>query len=116
MISLKFSNTKYPFYDVNVDKYGTIYYYNKKGKLHRLNGPAVERIDGSKMYYVNGELHRLDGPANVGTNGELEYWVNGKRHRLDGPAIIHSDGEVEYWVNGKHLTKEEFDRLTKHND
>jgi len=84
------NNIEEPFYDVKMDQFGNVYYYNKDGELHNLNGPAVEYFDGYKAYYVNG-----------------------LRHRLDGPARIFSDGNIEYYVNGKYLLKEEFDRLTK---
>jgi len=93
MINLKFSNNKEPFYDVTIDNYGNIRYYNKEGQLHRLNGPAIEC-----------------------PTGRIEYWINNKLHRLDGPAVIWSDGSVEYWINGKPLTKKEFDELTKENN
>jgi len=116
MINLKFSNTEEPFYDVEMDFEGTIFYLNKKGEFHNLNGPAIEYKDGSKIYRVNGELHRIDGPAVERTHGGKEYWINNKRHRLDGPAVIWPDGSVEYWINGRPLTKKEFDELTKSND
>jgi len=116
MINLKFSNIKEPFYDVKIDNFGTILYYNKKGKLHNLIGPAIEYYDGYKAYWVNGKRHRLDGPAMIWPNGGVRYYVNDKLHRLDGPAVIYSDGKVEYWVNGKRLTKEEFDELTENNN
>jgi hypothetical protein len=64
---------------------GTICWYNKKGEFHRLDGPAIERADGSKAYYING-----------------------KAHRLYGPAIERADGSKEYWIDGKELTEEEF--------
>lgn len=37
------------------------WFYN--GFLHRVNGPAVEFINGTKEWWVNGKLHREDGPA-----------------------------------------------------
>jgi len=116
MINLKFSKKEEPFYDVEMDKDGNIFYTNEKHIKHNLKGPAIEYRDGSKIYRVNGELHRIDGPAVEFSSGRTEYWVNGKLHRLDGPARIWPDGSVEYWVNDKQVTKEEFDRLTKHND
>jgi len=116
MINLKFSNTEESFYDVEMDDDGNIYYYNENYRLHRLNGPAVEHIDGYKEYWVDGKRHRLDGPAIIYPNGTEEYWVDDKLHRLDGPAIIWYDGSKEYWINGKELNKKEFDRLTKSND
>ena len=39
-------------------------------------------------YYTDNKLHRLDGPAIERKNGQNEYYVNGKLHRLDGPAVI----------------------------
>jgi len=125
-----------PFYDVEIDHSGDICYYNKEHRLHRLNGPAVEgrfgyiayyvngrlhnlhgpaiiHKDGSKFYYVDNRLHRIDGPAIERADGYKAYYINHKLHRTDGPARIYSDGRVEYWINGKHLTKEEFDKLTK---
>jgi len=38
-------------------------YLNDLGKLHRLDGPAIEYDDGTKHWYINGKLHREDGPA-----------------------------------------------------
>ena len=57
------------------------------GKLHRLDGPAIEAADGTKVWYLDGLRHRLDGPAIEWLEGAVEYWVNGLRHRLDGPAV-----------------------------
>jgi len=53
-------------------------WFNKKGLLHREDGPAVEYIDGGKHWYVNGKRHRLDGPAVENANGGIEYCINGK--------------------------------------
>jgi hypothetical protein len=36
---------------------GRTEYYNMKGQLHRLNGPAVEFTYGSKEYWVNGQMY-----------------------------------------------------------
>jgi hypothetical protein len=47
------------------------------GELHRLGGPAVERADGTKMWYLKGKLHREDGPAVKYTNGSKEWWEDG---------------------------------------
>jgi len=116
MSNLKFSNTEEPFYDATIDVLGTVYYRNKEGQCHRLDGPAIEGSDGYRAYYVNGKLHRLDGPAIIYSNGNIEYWVNDKLHRLDGPALIWINGKVEYYINGEKLTKEEFDELTKENN
>ena len=33
-------------------------YRNKLGELHRLDGPAIESINGTKCWYINGLKHR----------------------------------------------------------
>ena len=62
------------------------------GKLHRLDGPAIERADGSESWFHNGSLHRLDGPAVELADGTTVWKRHGKLHRLDGPAIELADG------------------------
>lgn len=37
------------------NEYGFTYYYNGKGQLHRLDGPAIEYRDGYKAWYVDGK-------------------------------------------------------------
>lgn len=37
------------------DKDGNAYYYNANGELHRLDGPAIERANGDRFWYVNGK-------------------------------------------------------------
>lgn len=64
------------------------------GKLHRLDGPAVEPETGENQWYLDGELHRQDGPATTyfKNNKANSCWlVHGKKHRLDGPAIVYED-------------------------
>ena len=62
-----------------------IKYCNSDGEIHREDGPAIERTDGTKSWYLNGKLHRVDGPA-------IEY----------------ADGTKEWYLNGEYLTEEEF--------
>ena len=55
-----------------------------------------------KEYKVNedGEIHRLDGPAIIREDGTMEWWKNGILHREDGPAIIYPNGNMEWYSNG----------------
>ena len=78
-----------------------IEWHNSKGELHREDGPAIERDDGTKQWWRNGKLHRLDGPANEWADGNKEWWVNGQRHRGDGPAVIWTSGTKAWWVDGQ---------------
>jgi hypothetical protein len=45
---------------------------------HRFDGPAIERADGKKEWWLNGELHREDGPACEYPDGTREWWLNGE--------------------------------------
>ena len=69
-------------------------------KYHRLDDPAVEWTNGTKVWCAEGKCHRLNGPAIVRADGTKEWWVDGNWHRLDGPAIERADGTKEWWVRG----------------
>ena len=87
-------------YEVTVADNGDITWY-QNGKLHRLDGPALERVDGDKFWYQNGKLHRLDGPAiEEYLNGDKAWYQNGLLHRLDGPAIEYLNGDKFWFQNG----------------
>jgi hypothetical protein len=60
---------------------------NEKGELHRTDGPAVERPNGYREWWVEGKPHRVDGPAIEYADGTRAWFVNDKRHRVDGPAV-----------------------------
>ena len=96
-----------------------IYYRNKYGDYHNLDGPAYIRYyeSGNKCveeYYINGKYHRKDGPAYISyyENGNKTcegYYINGKLHRKDGPAYIsyYEDGnkrQAEYYINDHEYT------------
>ena len=63
-----------------------------------------EYPNGDKQWFLNGKLHREDGPAVERANGTKEWWLNGKLHREDGPAIEYSSGTKEWFLNGKATT------------
>ena len=62
-----------------IDHLGNKRWFNSDGKLHRLDGPAVEYADGYKAWYRNDKLHRVDGPAIEYPSGRKEFYVRGKR-------------------------------------
>jgi hypothetical protein len=98
---------------MEIDKHGNKEWW-QNGSLHRLDGPALESIDGTKEWYKNGLRHRLDGPAIEYASGSKYWFQNGKLHREDGPAVIHFYGSKEFWLNDfLYKTKEEyFDNLS----
>ena len=66
-----------------VDKYGIIRYKNKKGLYHREDGPAYERPDGYRVWYINGMYHREDGPAVERRDGVNWYYLNNVEYTKD---------------------------------
>jgi hypothetical protein len=38
-----------------INEFGTKKWFNDKGELHRVDGPAVEYPEGSKSWYIHGE-------------------------------------------------------------
>ena len=118
---------------------GDIHWINEKEELHREDGPAIERKDGTNIWYLNDKRHRIDGPAYdvpLGTswwingehhredgpaiewnaNGPRSWWVNNELHRLDGPAVEYVSGEKSWYYHGKRIyfqSQEEFERIIK---
>ena len=88
---------------------------NEEGRLHRLDGPAVEWETKTRKWYKNGILHRVDGPAIEWFDGSKEWYLDGELHRVDGPAIEWSDGAEDWWLNGELFNSKEawFEALTE---
>jgi hypothetical protein len=87
-------------------------YKNKKGELHRTDGPAVQQVDGYRAWYFENKRHRIGGPAIIDSDGSQQWWVNDKLHRTDGPAIVYAERCIitnvkrEWWVDGELIKKE----------
>lgn len=88
-------------------------YFDDQGRLHREDGPAQIFDTGEENWCFHGKLHRIGGPAVVRVD-YFEYWVDGKLHRTDGPAreFVGPFSEYSEWhVDGKcFFEKKEFDR------
>ena len=99
---------------IKISEFGNKYYYKDRAMtiLHRKDGPAFERWNGSKEWWINGKLHREDGPAIEVSNGSKYWYLDGKLHRLDGPAVEYANGDKEWWLDGKKLTEAEFIKQT----
>lgn len=96
---------------VEVNKSGTFYY--KGPLLHRVDGPAIETVNGDKFWYVNGERHRDDGPACELIGGGRLWYKNNKPHRLDGPAMEFGSGGKIWCIDGVRIDEREFLRRTQ---
>jgi hypothetical protein len=59
---------------MQVNKYG-VKEWRLHGKLHRIDGPAVEWMNGNKTWFLHDKLHREDGPA-IEYDGGEEWWLN----------------------------------------
>jgi len=77
-----------------------------EGKLHRIDGPAIESLEGIYEWYKNGKLHRDDGPAIEYFDGYKAWYKNGMLYRDDGPAIESDDGYRVWYKNGKRCRKD----------
>jgi hypothetical protein len=71
---------------IKISSQGSKHYYKDKQQTirHREDGPAIEYINGDKVWYLNGKRHRMDGPAIEYISGAKEYisgvkswWING---------------------------------------
>ena len=73
---------------------------------------------GTKRWYLNGLQHRVDGPAVEHVNGDKYWYLNGLQYRIDGPAVEYVNGTKQWYLNGKELTFKQWlsvvwDRLSK---
>jgi hypothetical protein len=62
-----------------VDRYGNKRWW-LNGKHHRIDGPAIEFVNGTEIWYLNGKCHREDGPAYEGFDGYKGWCLNGIRY------------------------------------
>jgi hypothetical protein len=60
---------------------------NGRGLLHRLDGPAMECPNGTKIWYYYGQKHRFDGPAIELPNGTREFFIRDEEY-----------SESDYWA------------------
>ena len=91
-----------------VDSYGAKRYYDAQGQWHRVYGPAVEHVDGSREWFQYGQRHRADGPAIERVDGNRAWAQSGQLHRLDGPAVEYADGHRSWYINGIRLNEAEW--------
>jgi hypothetical protein len=87
---------------------GTIIWMLPNGDLHREDGPATIRPDGTEYWYLNGLSHREGAPAIQCSDGSRTWVVYDKTHREDGPAVEWFNGKKEWWLYGfrQKLTEE----------
>ena len=92
---------------LDITKHGNKRWLDQNNRLHREDGPAVIRKNGTIEYYIHGQRHRLNGPAVILVGIREEYWVNGDRHRLNGPAVIWNNGPIEWWIKDRRVREKD---------
>jgi len=70
------------------------------------NGLIINERETS-YYYLNDKLHREDGPAIERRNGDKEWWIHGKCHREDGPACEYAFGKF-YFLNDQEFSEQDY--------
>jgi hypothetical protein len=63
---------------IEYEDYVVYGYYKGYFTWHREDGPAVERSNGTKIWYLHGKLHRENGPAIEYANGDKAWYLEGK--------------------------------------
>ena len=53
---------------------------SRKKRAEQKVEPIIDQY-GTKRWYLNGKLHRLDGPAIEYSGGDKEWWLNGVRQK-----------------------------------
>jgi hypothetical protein len=68
---------------MTIDEFGHKRWRLPNGKWHRVDGPAIERVNGDKFWRLNGKLHRVDGPAIEWANGDKAWYLNDINYEFD---------------------------------
>lgn len=105
-----YSDKKYPKFTGILEFENGSLMYLKNAKLHREDGPALTRADGSEEWYYNGQLHRAAAPAITKiVNGEkvYSYYCHGATHRTDGPIFVDENGRPHWCLKGSWFDSEE---------
>lgn len=72
---------------------GKIEYYDSAERvlgIHRECGPAIIFPSGDMWYVQRGNLHRTDGPAIVRADGTSEFWVDGVKVKCL-PVVVRNN-------------------------
>lgn len=71
--------------------------WERRGKLHRIGGPALEYLNGAEWH--RNRCLRMDEPPD--TLGVDRFWYkDGELHRDDGPAVELADDGSKWYCNG----------------
>jgi hypothetical protein len=71
-----------------------------------LNGLYIDGKD-TQMWYQNDVLHIVDGPAVERVDGSQIWFQNGQRHIEEGPAVVWPNDRSQWFLNDEQLYIEE---------
>lgn len=94
--------------EMTINAYGHKVWRNINGQVHREDGPAVIRTEGTEIWYIMNSRHREDGPAFIEPNGVKIWYKMGNLHREDGPAVENYNGNPKWFLEGLEYTKKEY--------
>ena len=80
--------------EYEVNRFGNKIWRNRRGQLHRTDGPAVIYADGSQFWYRDGQYHRTDGPARIYANESYYWYINDQ----------NITNEVKAWMETQDVT------------
>lgn len=80
---------------------------NLDALYRELNGSCVVETPYGRFHYnYLRELDRRDGPAIEYVSGTRVWYQRGVRHRIGGAAVEHPDGRQEWFIYGRRYIKE----------
>lgn len=85
---------------IETDEYGTRTYHSDEDmtNIHREDGPAIEKADGSKYWIINNTLHREDGPA-IEMFGGFKFWY------INNKNVTEEEHAAHFSLPGKKTIK-----------
>lgn len=85
---------------IQIDEHGTRTYHSDEEmtNVHREDGPAIQRSDGSNFWIINNQLHREDGPA-IEIFGGFNFWY------INGNNVTEQEHAAYFKLPGKKIIK-----------
>lgn len=96
-----------------VDLYGTIRFFDNKGKLHNTDGPAVIWNNGTNEYYHHGVLHAEGRPTASFANGTLKWYNKGVLTQVYRPGRKPNTDVMIQYVDGYKSTEQIGTNITR---
>jgi hypothetical protein len=90
---------------------GDVIYLNNKNKLHRLDGPAVEKPDGTKGWYINGNFIMSSDGGFTQENFETYKKLHNITSSLRLGRIAGKESSRIYTIQGPEDQLDQFEKI-----